>query len=246
MRHWRELQDEADFGLDIVVIGNGPSRIGDPMSDVPGALRIACNAYWQEGFSFALACYDAEQATLALRHADPATVLIVPEQREPQVTLCGVKSEDEDRIFEAAPHRGGGDWSAAYNEPDWSPLKLSLGNLAGLLAYQAALVMRPRAIFLHGMDCSGIVINDRVRLSAIDDATPGYGPSSVPFSALQAAAPRSWEQYRTLWHALTRWGADRGIPTYRTRDAGALDWLEIKHPCPDRRIEERLVSKNSR
>jgi hypothetical protein len=236
MNHWRELEGAAE-GRDVLVIGNGPSRVGHAIDD-PRLLTIACNAYWREAVPDFLVCYDAPQSVAALEGGSCSLNLIVPEQREEQVVFTP-KPIDEHRIWEVSPHQGGGNWFGVYSNPSWSPLKRALGNLAGLLAYQVALIMRPRAIYLHGMDCAGIVEGDRVRLSAIDEKTAGYGPSTVPFDAIQGAAPRSWDQYRTLWHALTRWGMDRGIPTFRVRDAGALDWLEVRHPCPDRRTEER-------
>lgn len=242
MNPWHELEGAA-AGRDVLVIGNGPSRIGHALDLVDSPLlTIACNAYWQEAIPDFLVCYDAPQSRAALEGGPGGMNLIVPEQREEQVCF-EPKARDHDRIWEVAPHRGAGSYELP---PDWSPSKLALGNLAGLLAYQTALLLRPKAVYLHGMDCAGIVEGDRVRLSAIDETTAGYGPSTVPFSAIQGAAPRSWDHYRTLWHALTRWGQDHGIPTFRVREAGALDWLEIRHPCPDRRTEERPVSPKRR
>jgi len=244
MNHWRELEGTAQ-GRDVLVIGNGPSRIGHAIDD-RRLLTIACNAYWREAVPDFLVCYDAPQTRMALADGPKGLNLLVPEQRDDTVKV-DVLPEDEDRVWEVAPHQGGGIWTIdEMHRPGWSPLQLSIGNLSGPLAYQVALVLRPRAIYLHGMDCSGILAKggESVRLSAFDDSTPGYGPGLVPrqFVRTQTLAPMAWELHRTLWHDLTRWGADHGIKTYRVRDAGALDWLEVRHPCPDRRTEERPAS----
>ena len=88
MRHFRELEGAAN-GRAALVIGNGPSRMGETIDDAR-LVTIACNAFWRDGetaFDY-LACYDAPQSVAALREGPPGMQIIVPEQREEQVVFA--------------------------------------------------------------------------------------------------------------------------------------------------------------
>jgi hypothetical protein len=237
MRNWTELHG-CFAGRDVLVVGNGPSRMGhdDVLLRFDGSV-IACNAYWRDAKREAdvLVCYEAKQTEAALRGTFNTPILVPQQGLDPVATVF--TSEKEDRLIEAAPHRGSGAWEDVIDE-QWWPTALALGNLSGLLAYQLAMVGRARAVYLFGVDCCGLRIagSDQVLLSAIDERTPGYGPARVPARAVgrgDRPAPDGWDQYRSLWRALTRRADAAGIPTYRALDAGALDWLEVKDPCPD-------------
>jgi hypothetical protein len=236
MRNWTELAD-VFAGRDVMVIGNGPSRVGH--EDVIGRSSmplIGCNAVWREFVPTYLVCYEAKQAELALKHV-ARNDIIVPQQGLDPVCTVLTSEKDDDRVFEAAPHRGAGDWERVIDQA-WWPTSLGVGNLAGLLAYQLAMVGRARSVYLFGVDCCGLTLagSDQVALSAIDGA-PGYGPARAPARAMvggpRTPAPEGWDQYRSLWRALTRRAEDAGIKTFRALDAGALDWLEVREPCPD-------------
>lgn len=242
MRNWRALEG-CMSGRDAMVVGNGPSRIGhDDLIDRAldrGFAVVACNAYWRDAKRAAdfLVCHEARQAEAALIGAPPGTPIVVPQQGLDPVCMVLASEVDAERIFEAAPHFAAGDWERWVNDA-WWPTDCAVGNLAGLLAYQLAMVGRPRAVYLFGVDCCGLRLpgSDQVLLSAIDERTPGYGPARVPARAVTRGdrpAPDGWDQYRSLWRALTRRAEQGGIPTYRVADAGALDWLEVKDPCPD-------------
>jgi len=243
MRPWMQLKDTF-AGRDVVVVGNGPSRVGrserlHAWADA-GKFLIACNAYWRDretpGADY-LVCYEAAQAEAALAGDPEARVLVAQQGADPLCTMREGFLYDGDHLYEAAPLHGAGDWEAALDDA-WWPTVLALGNLSGLLAYQLAMVGRPRAVYLFGVDCCGLTVagSDQVVLSAIDGA-PGYGPARAPARAMvggpKTPMPEGWDQYRSLWRALTRRAEQAGIPTFRALDAGALDWLEVKDPCPD-------------
>ena len=247
MDNWADL-DGRERDRDVLVVGNGPSR-KSRAAEVRAFWRdrwgvvVGCNAYWREPLlppADYLVCYEAFQAQAAMHAAPAGTTIVLPDQSGPSACQVDQRSVDPTRrVVEIAPLRGSGDWEAAMPE-GWWPTDLAVGNLSGILAYQLAMVMRPRAIYLIGVDCCGLtrVGSDQVVLSAIGDDTPGYGPSSVPARAIRPgrhAMPEGWDQYRSLWRALTRAAEAGGIPTYRVVDAGALDWIEVKHPCPESR-----------
>lgn len=242
MRRWTALAGAAR-GRITLIVGNGPSRRGMNalvhLAAQDGAFIVGCNAYWREPLPTPdlLVCYDALQADATLRATRDFQVL-VPEQRSPEVAVDPSLASDP-RLLEAAPHRATGKADDAI-DPGWSPAVVALGNLSGLLAYQAALIAGASAIYLLGVDCAGIVLSGsggvrEVLLSAVDERTQGYGPARVPRDATigpdDAARPIAWDQYRSTWRALTRHAEQRGVETYRAVAAGALDWLEVKPPC---------------
>lgn len=242
MKNWTVLAGMMG-GRDLVVVGNGPSRLGRGdwlvAAQHSGHAIVACNAYWRElGVPEPdyLACYEAQQAELALK-ARRGTKIVVPQQGLDPICTVFTSEADDRYLYEAAPYRGAGDWERVVDE-QWWPGALGVGNLSGLMAYQLAMILRPRAVYLFGVDCCGLTLagSDQVVLSAIDGA-PGYGPARAPARLMRGGvktpAPGSWDQYRSLWRALTRRAEQAGIPTFRVADAGALDWIEVKDPCPD-------------
>jgi hypothetical protein len=196
------------------------------------AIVVACNAYWRDVHherwpeSDYLVCYDGQQASLASRRSTAR--LIVPEQRDDPV-ICDIEPDAMRRTYVATPHKGTAD-ECDFLDPTWHPRVRALGNLSGLLAFQLALILGAKVIRLLGVDCAGILSGDRVTVSAVEDGTFGYGPNDAPVSACvqigDALMPRSWEQTRGYWRALTRRADDLGVRVLRMGDGGALDWIK--------------------
>lgn len=240
MRSWTDLRNELILRAmdDALVIGNGPSRVGqeDLLHDLAAkTFTVACNAYWREGYlpdPDLLVCYDGAQASLAIPwlQSDSTRRLLVPEQRDTAVKF------DEPAglghvIYEAFPHRATVD-CRHVEVASWDGTPEFLGNLAGLLAYQAALVCGAKRVFLLGMDCGGSLARDRVELSVFGGEVPGYDHGEVPTSQCDmvgaTAVPHSWQQTRLLWRALTQRAAELGTETFRAAPGGALDWLDVR------------------
>lgn len=194
-------------------------------------LVIGCNAYWREVAGDWpppdwIVCYDRLQADLAEEFGGR---ILIPQRRDDGPDWTALRSE---KWYEASPHRGTEGAEMVYRT-GWTPENLAIGNFAGMLAFQLALILRVRRIVLVGVDCSGAIEGENVRLSAVADGTPGYGPMVVPRSVCRdgtaAMPPMPSGQYsaRMTWQALAWYATRQGIDVRRWSDSGALDFVPV-------------------
>ena len=121
-----------------------------------------------------------------------------------------------------------------FLDASWRPTDIVVGNLSGLIAFQAAIHFGARSISMIGIDASGTRCEDGgVDLSACLPDWEGYvRPTTTHLAdanpvADGEVAPRSWDQYRTFWRVLTTYAEMSGITCRRLLEAGSLDWVPV-------------------
>jgi hypothetical protein len=237
VKKWTDI-GEPEHEHDILVVGNGPSRVG--RADLIRAFQnkgavIGCNSCWKDGDWSPdwLVCFDKEQAKLALRET---TLRVVAPRRDfrPEFQL----PEEwwrayQDRLWAIDPYSDripSANHDKRFRLPQgWSPEGLALGNLSGLLAFQFAAVLKARRVFLLGIDAGGTLSHGRVKLSACDPSWNGYGNHDIARTHCEevgrACVPRGWQGTRIFWRLLHEWAGTRGIEVRRLTDDGSLSFI---------------------
>lgn len=232
-----------------LVIGNGPSRrtaeAVEFASEWDGS-TIACNAYWREVAPDAApdwtCCLDAEQVNAAAAWAFPPDAA-PPRTRDGRLARLAVPqrgafagARDESMleslgpmVTEFPPH----DVSAGEHSMV-DPATTTIGAFAGHAAFQLALHLGAREVYLLGMDGSGTMQPDgRVQLSAVPSTTPGYEGIDAPREFCDALPdgtwrPRGWRSAVAVWRALVRAAELRGVRVRRVLPVGALDFVRSR------------------
>jgi len=218
---WHRYRDWLR-GADVVVIGNGPSRLTDwpAIGTRPDGSRrqaVGCNgAGWDLGCEWVV-CYDESEVAYCLDR-DPARSVLL--SRLPIPGTVPIDPHDAAGIAGDLSAWGGPAEAAA------------VGNLSGYLALQAALLLGAARIILCGLDVGGIRSHDgRVRLSAVDPSEAAYAHQWLPGGACepcgQTLLPSGWRVRVGYWRALTDWAAARGVEVTRSSATSAMDWLPV-------------------
>ncbi len=243
-RNWRS-QFNVETGCPVLVLGNGPSlveeeslRLWDEFASSWGSV-IGCNLAWNLARKHGidqpdyLVTFDKQQAHLALEHTDiqqilspyrPGSQFQVPDET---VDRYG------DRLVFINPY--GEKWPREDDVKVWRPDRSpGYGHLSGLMAFQWAMMLGARTIYLLGMDLGGIQSGDRVALSAFDSTWPGYAFTQIgPRSCRDVGwvkQPLGWLRTQELWWQFTARAEELGYEVYRLADTGAMVWLKTQTP----------------
>lgn len=224
----------------ILVLGNGPS-LTQPESlaawkSFPGWV-IGCNVAWKIAQMHgveeppALVCFDRQQAEAALEGSS-ATWVLVPDH--PQEVFRLRSSHCDDRVVWASPYDHV--WPDSRRILDWDPASSpAVTHLSGFLAFQWAMVMGARRIFLLGMDVGGIEAGGEIALSAARPDWPGYAFNRIDPRFCRdvgwARQPLGWLPTWDRWKSFTDRAGKLGHKVYRLADTGALVWLDVVDPC---------------
>lgn len=273
MRELAEVEGSAT-GVDVLVVGNGPSRLDaeEEIVGFPGQV-VACNSFWRHGIRRVdyLVTLDRHQAYLALgEEARPSwETLAIPEHHLPWSPLRSASRKldpswfegVEDRIL-ALPYR-----TASVDKfarelrrglPFWpsKPREQAggfAGNLSGFLAFELAMVLAPRRIFLLGLDVSGRPTGEGavVSTTACEPRWEGYEAHPVPRERCRqlddgSLQPLGWRQYEELWRELSRIAVEAGIEVLRVRATGAMTWLPTGDPRSVADPHERVSTDRRR
>lgn len=251
---WASHVDEW-AGADALVVGNGPSRSGQDVRVARHAGPVVlCNAAWRTvpvaAFDVVVACFDGPQVPAASDYClERGARLLVPQQCDgdrPRLYAAVRGALDpalrRGLLLVAKPHRAlvrAADLDAA---PAWWPTSCAVGNFAGMLAFQLALLAGAARIGLLGIDCAGLVDAtdraptklQRVTQSAVSAGTPGYGAGIATVGAtIPVEDAPGWRQdagqveAADLWRALVRVARRRGVEVYRAAPGGALTDLPV-------------------
>jgi len=242
--------DTLDRGITpILVMGNGPSRIGMQAYaeewKARGWLLCGCNSYvldehengWPEADY--LVCYDVPQIELALRLMAPGRRVLCPSSSLP--IPQGNTQQITRKLYEAHLHRI---VVLPHYKAWWEPKHLVfpelhlgrlmvMGELSGYIAFQLAVHLGTMLIGLLGMDVAGRTTSEgRIRTSCFDPRTPGYEHQNMGTSRTEELGgdwhqPKGWAEKTKMWRVLYEWAEGRGAKVRRLLDVGALTFVPV-------------------